>query len=70
MRVRLRRVDPGDLESVDATGRRVELIELVDGIHDSLEELSRVVLATHMSLPGGTQPLWGSVGARIGSGAR
>lgn len=70
MRVRLRRVDPGDLESVDATGRRVELIELVDGIHESLEELSRVVLATHMSLPGGTQPLWGSVGARIGSGAR
>jgi len=70
MRVRLRRVDPGDLESVDATGRRVELIDLVDGIHDSLEELSRVVLATHMSLPGGTQPLWGSVGARIGSGAR
>ncbi|CCQ16617.1 putative uncharacterized protein [Rhodococcus sp. AW25M09] len=68
MRVRLRRVDPGELESVDADGRRVELIELVDGIHDSLEELSRVVLATHMSLPGGTQPLWGS--SNTGSGVR
>lgn len=66
MRVRLRRVDPGDLESVDADGRRAELIDLVDGIHDSLEELSRVVLATHMSLPGGTQPLWGSSNARSG----
>lgn len=62
--VRLRRIDPGDLESVDASGRRVELIELVDGIHRQLEELSRVVLATHMVLPGGTQPLWGTVGRR------
>ncbi|WP_179278377.1 circularly permuted type 2 ATP-grasp protein [Rhodococcus sp. 15-649-2-2] len=70
MRVRLRRVDPGDLESVDANGRRVDLIELVDGIHDSLEELSRVVLATHMSLPGGTQPLWGSSNIRTANGVR
>lgn len=62
--VRLRRVDPGDLESVDASGRRVELVELVDGIHTQLEELSRVVLATHMVLPGGTQPLWGTSGRR------
>ena len=59
--VRLRRVDPGDLESVDASGRRVELVELVDGIHRQLLELSNVVLATHMVLPGGTQPLWGTV---------
>ncbi|SNS23383.1 circularly permuted type 2 ATP-grasp protein [Rhodococcoides kyotonense] len=64
MAVRLRRVDPGDLESVDASGRRAELIELVDGIHTQLEELSSVVLSTHMVLPGGTQPLWGSVGRR------
>ncbi|MGV8874213.1 MAG: circularly permuted type 2 ATP-grasp protein [Rhodococcus sp. (in: high G+C Gram-positive bacteria)] len=70
MRVRLRRVDPGELESVDANGRRVELIELVDGIHDSLEELSRVVLATHMSLPGGTQPLWGSSNIRLANGVQ
>ncbi|WP_037181330.1 circularly permuted type 2 ATP-grasp protein [Rhodococcoides fascians] len=63
--VRLRRVDPGDLESVDASGRRVDLVELVDGIHDQLEELSRVVLATHMVLPGGTQPLWGTVGGNL-----
>lgn len=64
MAVRLRRVDPGDLESVDSSGRRVELVELVDDIHGQLEELSRVILATHMVLPGGTQPLWGAVGSR------
>lgn len=62
--VRLRRVDPGDLESVDSSGRRVDLIELVDGIHGQLEELSRVILATHMVLPGGTQPLWGTTSMR------
>ncbi|MBY6409937.1 circularly permuted type 2 ATP-grasp protein [Rhodococcus sp. BP-252] len=60
MAVRLRRVDPGDLESVDASGVRTELVELLDGIHAQLEQLSVVVLATHMVLPGGTQPLWGS----------
>ncbi|WP_072801928.1 circularly permuted type 2 ATP-grasp protein [Rhodococcoides yunnanense] len=64
MAVRLRRVDPGDLESVDASGRRIDLLDLVDGIHAQLEELSRVILATHMVLPGGTQPLWGTVGRR------
>lgn len=64
MTVRLRRVDPGDLESVDPSGRRVELVELVDGIHAQLEDLSRVILATHMVLPGGTQPLWGTAGRR------
>lgn len=59
MRVRLRRIDPGDVESVDPNGRRVGLLDLLHGIHGSLEELSQVILATHMSLPGGTQPLWG-----------
>ena len=46
---------------MDSSGRRVELVELVDGIHRQLLELSNVVLATHMVLPGGTQPLWGTV---------
>ncbi|MGA9870740.1 MAG: circularly permuted type 2 ATP-grasp protein [Rhodococcus sp. (in: high G+C Gram-positive bacteria)] len=64
MTMRLRRADPGDLESVDPSGRRVTLVDLVDGIHDRLEELSRVVLATHMVLPGETQPLWGTAGRR------
>ncbi|RRQ28847.1 hypothetical protein DK926_06025 [Rhodococcus sp. Eu-32] len=68
MAVRLRRVDPGDLESVDASGVRTELVELVDGIHAQLEELSVVVLATHMVLPGGTQPLWGSRALRGSTG--
>ncbi len=60
--VRLRRVDPGDLESVDSTGTRTKLVGLVDAVHTQLLDLSRVVLATHMVLPGGTQPLSGTIG--------
>lgn len=60
--VRLRRVDPTDLDTVDASGQRLELVDLVDTIHARLLELSRLVLAKHMVLPGGTQPLWGTVG--------
>ena len=67
--VRLRRVDPGDLESVDSSGRRVELMELLDGVHTQLLDLAGVVQATHMVLPGGTQPLSGAVG-RLRTGRR
>lgn len=55
---RLRRLDPDDLEEI-VDGRRVELAELLDGMHTDLRELANVITATHLSLPGGMQHLWG-----------
>jgi uncharacterized alpha-E superfamily protein len=57
--IRLRRLDPADLEEVTADGERAELADLVDGMHRDLRELSGVITATHLSLPGGMQHLWG-----------
>ncbi|MEH3134766.1 MAG: circularly permuted type 2 ATP-grasp protein [Mycolicibacterium neoaurum] len=56
---RLRRVDPDDLEAVDADGTRAELADLLDGLHSDLRELSSLITAAHLSLPTGMQPLWG-----------
>jgi uncharacterized alpha-E superfamily protein len=56
----VRRVDPARLESVDATGSRKELGELTATMRALLSELSDVMLKGQLSLPGGTQPLWGS----------
>ena len=56
---RVRRLDPADLEDVDEDGRRAELRGLLDGVHSGLRELSTVITATQLSLPGGMQPLWG-----------
>jgi uncharacterized alpha-E superfamily protein len=56
---RLRRIDPADLEDATADGRREELADLLNGLHADLRELSRIITATHLSLPGGMQPLWG-----------
>ena len=56
---RLRRLDPADLEDVGADGTRAELADLLDGMHADLRELSGLITATHLSLPGGMQPLWG-----------
>ncbi|MFY9918771.1 MAG: alpha-E domain-containing protein, partial [Mycobacterium sp.] len=56
---RLRRLDPADLEDVTPDGTRRELADLLDGLHADLRELSGVITATHLSLPGGMQPLWG-----------
>lgn len=59
---RLRRTDPQDLELVaaDAGGEtRAELADLLDGIHAGLRDLSGLITASHLSLPGGMQPLWG-----------
>ncbi|HEX2212152.1 MAG TPA: alpha-E domain-containing protein, partial [Mycobacterium sp.] len=56
---RLRRIEPGDLEAVDVDGRRPELVGLLDGTHRDLRELAALVSSTHLSLPGGIQPLWG-----------
>ncbi|MEZ0049657.1 putative circularly permuted ATP-grasp superfamily protein/putative alpha-E superfamily protein [Mycobacterium sp. MAA66] len=56
---RLRRLDPVDLEHIDADGQRDELDELLAGIHADLRELSDLITATHLALPSGMQPLWG-----------
>jgi hypothetical protein len=34
-------------------------------IHTDLRELSRLITATHLSLPGGMQPLWGPDERRV-----
>lgn len=56
---RLRRLDPADLEDVDAGGTRAELVGLLDGVHAGLRDLSGVITVAHLSVPGGMQPLWG-----------
>ena len=62
---RLRRLDPADLEDVTPEGKRAELADLLDGIHADLRELSGLITATHLSLPGGMQPLWGPDERRV-----
>ncbi|WP_029116951.1 circularly permuted type 2 ATP-grasp protein [Mycobacterium sp. URHB0044] len=62
---RLRRLDPADLEDVTPDGKRAELADLLDGIHADLRELSRIITSTHLSLPGGMQPLWGPDERRV-----
>lgn len=56
---RLRRLVPTDLEEVTADGSRGELADLLNGLHRDLRDLSNVITAAHLSLPGGMQPLWG-----------
>jgi uncharacterized circularly permuted ATP-grasp superfamily protein/uncharacterized alpha-E superfamily protein len=62
---RLRRIDPANLEVVAADGRRAELANLLNGMHRDLRELSGVITATHLSLPGGMQHLWGAGERRL-----
>jgi uncharacterized circularly permuted ATP-grasp superfamily protein/uncharacterized alpha-E superfamily protein len=62
---RLRRIDPADLEDVTPEGTRAELAGLLEGMHADLRELSRIITATHLSLPGGMQPLWGPDERRV-----
>ena len=62
---RLRRLDPCDLEDVDAAGRRTQLAGLLGAVDTSLRELSDVITATHLSLPGEMQPLWGPDEVRV-----
>jgi uncharacterized circularly permuted ATP-grasp superfamily protein/uncharacterized alpha-E superfamily protein len=57
--IRLRRLDPAELEEVDDQGRRVELDGLLKGVEIGLRELSDIITRTQLSLPGGMQPLWG-----------
>jgi uncharacterized circularly permuted ATP-grasp superfamily protein/uncharacterized alpha-E superfamily protein len=56
---RLRRLDPAALEDVTPDGDREVLTKLLNGMHRDLRELSVLITATHLSLPGGMQPLWG-----------
>ncbi|MEZ0339801.1 circularly permuted type 2 ATP-grasp protein [Mycobacterium sp. pV006] len=56
---RLRRTEPTDLEDVDADSRRRELAGLLAATHRDLADLAAAISATHLSLPGGMQPLWG-----------
>lgn len=56
---RLRRLDPEDLEHADDAGRRTDLDALLGGMFTGLRELSDVITATQLSLPGDMQPLWG-----------
>jgi uncharacterized circularly permuted ATP-grasp superfamily protein/uncharacterized alpha-E superfamily protein len=62
---RLRRLDPAELEEVSGAGRRIELAGLLDGMHRDLRELSGVITATHLSLPGEMQQLGGSGERRL-----
>lgn len=57
---RLRRLDPADLDVVTAEGERAELTELLDGVHHGLRDLSGIISATQLLVPGEMQPLWGS----------
>lgn len=59
MSTRLRRLDPADLEEVDADGRRVVLDGLLADLAAGLGELSDVISDNQLSLPGEMQPLWG-----------
>ncbi|RDI43908.1 circularly permuted type 2 ATP-grasp protein [Nocardia mexicana] len=57
----LRRLDPADLESTDAHGRRVEFADLLAALHLRLRKLSESFETSRLSGPGGIQPLWGRV---------
>jgi uncharacterized circularly permuted ATP-grasp superfamily protein/uncharacterized alpha-E superfamily protein len=63
--IRLRRIEPADLEGVTSDGSRAEFAALVTTTHNELRELSRVITATHLSLPGDMQPLWGPDERRV-----
>jgi uncharacterized circularly permuted ATP-grasp superfamily protein/uncharacterized alpha-E superfamily protein len=62
---RLRRIEPADLEAVGSNGSRGVLADLLDRMHRDLRELSGVITATHLSLPGGMQHLWGPDERRV-----
>ena len=63
--MRLRRLDPADLEVVTPEGTRAELAELLNGMHRDLRDLSGLITATLLSLPGDMQPLWGPDERRV-----
>lgn len=56
---RLRRSHPAELEEAGAGGYRAELADLLAAIQAALCDLADVITATHLTLPGDMQPLWG-----------
>ena len=59
-------IEPADLEEVTSGGSTVQNSPtLLDGMHADLRDLSGVITATHLSLPGGMQPLWGPDERRV-----
>ncbi|WP_081631676.1 circularly permuted type 2 ATP-grasp protein [Nocardia sp. 348MFTsu5.1] len=56
----LRRVDPADLASIGAGGKRVELAELMRTLDTGLREISDVLGRTRLAHPVDMQPLWGA----------
>ena len=62
---RLRRLDPADLEEVGPDGERIELRVLLRAVHSALQELATVITDTHLTVPGGMQPIWGPDEVRI-----
>ncbi len=63
--VRLRRLDPEELEHADGTGLRFEFDGLLSGMYAALRDLSDVITRTQLSLPGDMQPLWGPSQRRV-----
>jgi uncharacterized alpha-E superfamily protein len=63
--MRLRRIEPDELEEVDADRERHALSALMNDIHHDLRELSSVISSVHMSMPGDMQPLWGPDQRRV-----
>lgn len=61
----VRRVDPDDLENVDATATRAEFDDLLRTVHQDLRRLSELVTTAHLTGPGSVQPLWGSGEVRV-----
>lgn len=59
----LRRTAPGDLAAVGADGRRTELAELLDEVHEGLRDLADLVASQYFWHQVEMQPLWGPVGA-------
>ncbi len=62
----LRRVQPAELDRIDANGQRPDLQELLQTLHDSLRELADVIAAHHFPHPSQMQQL----GVRTAAGAR
>jgi uncharacterized circularly permuted ATP-grasp superfamily protein/uncharacterized alpha-E superfamily protein len=61
----LRRSSPVELEGVSADGRRRKLAGLLTAAHAALRELTEVITATQLALPGDMQPLWGPAERRV-----
>jgi len=62
LRTAVRRLEPGD---VDTESGRADLRVVLDTVLDDLGRLAAAVVETHLSGPGGTQPLSGHGAGRV-----